>query len=931
MQHLVTLPVNIRQPFQYVLLVLFCTVMVDQTAQAQNSDETGEIIDEVTVTGSFIKREQSSNITVTLDSAAIDERGATNAREILETLTVGQPNELTSDSAGVFNPSFANFANLRSLGGQYTLTLLNGKRMPREPFTGTAVNLNTLPTSALQSVDALPDGASAIYGSDAISGVVNFITYTEFEGLSVSASTTQPTEGAGSDIVQGAFAAGLGNLGNDGYNVFISANYRDRGLYRFNDRGDFLAITPADAEQLGTPPVPGRFDALPGNFRQDGVILNPFDRNCNPPLQEPTGTGACFSTPFSNNFTVLNAEEQWSVFARGTVLLGDNHELALELTHAESEIQQRFGFGRVGNNIEPDNPIFPGNGITPVIPEFDLTRTVQFFQSLVPAFGERAQTVESDSNRVVLSLTGDVGGYNYEVWALRGEANTLRLQNQTTRAGRRCAFMQDGCGPEFQVNPYVSLEEQTDFVRDFLVSDVLLPNNPTNEGDTELTGFGVTLGGDLFELPAGTTQFAFAADMTTDEILLVELPTVLPTRNPNRALDDPSGGERDAWSVMFELLIPVLDNLEISTAFRYDDYDDVGGTFNPKFLVNYDVTDYVNLHASFGTGFRAPTLFDINNPQGFGLTSQQGATADPLLCSGTDPNRMPLFNDDFQSVCSGQYSTNTGGNPDLDPEESEAFSIGATFNIPLPIGDMGVQIDYWDYKIEDVVGTITPNAIFENLDTFGGFITRCDELTDEFLLERALRCDLPGQEQGSLNRIAFVDQFLQNLGTTETSGFDLKIDWFNEYEFGNLSVKYSGTIVDKFDIQRFDGDISNSRLDVAFENNPVFRYRHYLTLGWDKNDWSASLQHQFSQGYEDNNANVAPENFNSVDDYDLFHITGNYNITDNVTVGLQLRNIFDEEPPLSRATGGSISGPRDLRFYDSIGRRVVVTLRADFF
>ena len=166
-------------------------VLATQSVLAQ--DEAGAI-EEITVTGSLIKREESSQLVTSIDSEEIELRGATSAVEILDAITTGQAPLLTSNVASAFNPSYTNFANLRSLGGQSTLVLLDGRRIVREPFSGRAVNLNIVPTSLLDAVDVLSDGASSIYGSDAIAGVINFRTFDALEGIEYYVHSSNPVE-----------------------------------------------------------------------------------------------------------------------------------------------------------------------------------------------------------------------------------------------------------------------------------------------------------------------------------------------------------------------------------------------------------------------------------------------------------------------------------------------------------------------------------------------------------------------------------------------------------------------------------------------------------------------------------------------------------------------------------------------------------------
>ena len=269
MKKLIRRPTSGRQNFLFVPLILASLVLLAEPTTAQEDEE---YIDEIVTTGSLIRRETSSNIVVTLDTQDFIDRGVTNAFELLETIPQNQALEVTSNTLNLFNPSFANFANLRSLGGQRTLTLFDGKRVVRDPFAGIAVNLNSLPQTGISSVDVLPDGASSIYGSDAIAGVINFRMHEEYEGVGLNATSTFPTEGDGGELNRFSAIFGVGDLDADGHNFYVTASARLRDDLRAGDRdyldGPWGGVLHGVSEPGGDPSFGTRREAFPGNVRQ---------------------------------------------------------------------------------------------------------------------------------------------------------------------------------------------------------------------------------------------------------------------------------------------------------------------------------------------------------------------------------------------------------------------------------------------------------------------------------------------------------------------------------------------------------------------------------------------------------------------------------------------------------------------------------------
>ena len=291
-------------------------------------------------------------------------------------------------------------------------------------------------------------------------------------------------------------------------------------------------------------------------------------------------------------------------------------------------------------------------------------------------------------------------------------------------------------------------------------------------------------------------------------------------------------------------MLPITESLEVSASVRYDDYSDVGDTTNPKLLINYDVTPNFNLHASFGTGFRAPTLVDLFRARSLvGTIPANPEVFDRELC----PNGVPIDpQDDPFNVCDIRVNRISGGNLELKPEESETFAIGTQFSFDhdqTGFGSIAVALDYWDYSIDNVINAgIPPEAIFNDLDQFGGFIFRCSTFTEEEI-QGLNNC--PNDPALRFNDyIGAVQQTNANIGILETSGIDFKFLWDLPSEIGDWSFTYNATYVNDFDQEVYEGAGVQSRVNqfITRSFGPVLEYKHFATLRWSDDVWSAFLQ-----------------------------------------------------------------------------------------
>jgi iron complex outermembrane receptor protein len=327
----------------------------------------------------------------------------------------------------------------------------------------------------------------------------------------------------------------------------------------------------------------------------------------------------------------------------------------------------------------------------------------------------------------------------------------------------------------------------------------------------------------------------------------------------------------------------------------------------------------LNLHASFNTGFRAPTLYNIDTPNTLSIIVGT-IYDDPILCPGGIVNEV-AGGIDIRD-CGQRYQTLLGGNGNLGPEKSTAYSVGMDFQA---WEGLRVTVDYWDYSLEGKIGPLSHASIFGSPERFSDFLIRCSD-ADPALSSEVRTCAFGGGG----DPIAYVVQTNFNLGKTETSGIDLTAHWSGHWRAGQLFLNYRATYVADFDFERIPGDPMFSRAGLYFDGYPVPRYIHFLTLDWQWQHWSAQMQNRFVSGYKDCNAacGIAEEFFNDVSSYSLWGVALSYQFSEELLVSAHMENLFDTNPPFTN--GGQLCTGCDNRFADPTGLSFGLTIRGHF-
>ncbi|MDN3918886.1 TonB-dependent receptor plug domain-containing protein [Roseateles violae] len=861
-------------------------------------------LERVTVTGSAIKRlDAETAVPVTVFKMTdMKQQGLTTVEQIMSTLTASQASLGTSQAVGS-STGGASFADLRGIGANKTLVLLNGRRIANNAFDGSAPDLNMIPIAAIERIEVLRDGASSLYGTDAIGGVINFITRKDYVGGTVSAQYEVPEHGGGKGgQVNGGF--GFGDLDKQGFNVFGFVDFQKQD----NISGSQRPFNTRYAGGLSGSP-------MPGNYYQDpNVWYNPAAPDCtNGVFIIPAGDGtSCYMTT-SNFVDYIPKSERASAMVKGELKLGADHVLGAEYFITRSNVKTLiapvpYGFLPM-NRLRPDgtpNPYYPNNpALSPTFDDGLVGETMTEGGALIaPGYviarwrdmpnGQRGDSNTNKQQRLVLSLDGTVAGWDYAVGLSQ---NQNKVDEELISGYSNGPMIYEGVLTGV-INPFgeQSAAGQTLLNNAGATGLIMYAKGTTTIFDARVSRelgdwFGAGRGAGL----AIGTEFRkekFTQQANPDYATIVVDSTGI----------DPatySAGSRKVSALYGELNVPLMKSLDVTAAVRYDDYNDFGSTTNPKFSFRFQPSKEWLLRGSYSTGFRAPSLYELNAAQTY---TNSGTVNDPLLCptgSGSP------------AVCKAQFMVLNGGNTELKPEESKTATLGL---LVQPVADLSLGMDFWWLKVENLIGVIGDDSLFDpaNYNNFSQYYHRNPQGQ---LSTNGNQC--PGANCG------YVDVRQQNLGGINTNGIDLTGNYRLRSAYGTWTFGLNSTYVNKYEYQDFQNGPWNQNVGVYSGAGPVFRWQHTLTAVWAKDQFTAGATAYYKSGYIDSDPT------NKVSDYATLDLFGTWRPVKGAALTLGVRNATDRDPPLSYQTQVFQAG-YDPRFTSPIGRSYYVRGSYDF-
>jgi len=867
----------------------------------------------IEITGSLIKRlsVEGSTPVVSLSSAELAASGVSNAEQAVRFITQQQGGTVTSSSVSGTNGAAA-YASLRNLGEQRTLVLLNGKRIVSNPFSSVAVDLNTLPISAIVRVEVLPDGASAIYGTDAIAGVINFITHETYNKTSVDVQS-QVTQHGGGNVYSGGISLGTGEL-TKGWNVFGSFNYRESRPMLGTAR-DFSATSYLPERGFnGLSPT-----TFPANYTQTGTVpqgSNPsLAQGCQPPtsIRAPEANGSvirCFAD--TQGFTnTIPEQTQYSLFLKGTYLLGGDHKASAEYFLSTNVVTTQIAPSPESGLVVPStSPFYPTDS------RLDRTRPVSVSWRTVP-LGPRQGEQENVTQRLIGSVDGALSGWDYQasiLWSRAEVTNTFLNGYPMTQPLRNGT--QGISGAPF-LNPFGNQSAEG---LQYLTQNQVL--GQVQDGVGEMRSVFLSATRPVAKLAGGDLNVALAAESRAEEMVYrTDVPKVSQAASSGLA---GSGalreGKRDISAFVAEFVAPIAKGLELGAAIRTDSYSDFGNATNPKFTVRFQPNEFVLFRGSANRGFAAPTLTQLYSPQATTFTATR--YNDPVLCPNGNTSGSGVPSRD----CGIQFQRLTGGNTELTPEESRAWTIGFALQ---PQKEVNLSLDYWNYYVSNSIGSLSETAVFGDAAKYADLFVRCSQ-APEARRNAIGACNIPGGDP-----LAYIINTNLNLGDTKTTGFDLQLNWAPAAgPLGSFAFSTRATYINSFEFQVEKGGAWFNPLGNynAQYGGPVIRHQQITSIRWKRNDVTTTLTHRWLSGYQDQNLqsapfNVAPFNQNKVGDYSIFNLSATYSGFKSFVVQAGILNLFDTDPPFTNQISRFQARGYDDRFHNPLGRTFLVSLR----
>ncbi|USX25868.1 TonB-dependent receptor [Oxalobacteraceae bacterium OTU3CINTB1] len=876
-------------------------------------------IQRVEITGSSIKRVDAETALPVqiVGKAEIARTGATSTQELLQSIAAFSSAGGTTNATGAGTSTGGlSSISLRGLGSTRTLVLVNGRRLAAFAGSdGASVNVNAIPLAAIERVEILKDGASGLYGSDAMAGVVNFILSKRVDGIEITGGYGSPTESGGG---QNAKTSITGGYNTDKLSIVASAAFekekelfgRDRDYAKSATRLPYYNSTATGQGNIQGAFVPGKGPS--DNYIDGGAGYgNPLaiGNKCSSIRMVGVTTGG--GTPYcaydsGPDVGLTPKRELYNFTSNLSYKLNENHELFADLLYSQSKITQTYQPSPARSDFFESDGEFAKQGVDTALLLFPSNPAYQsiavpYLQSRgqnaligqplaitsrVFDYGPRQNVDTAKQSRVVMGAKGNVGFGDYEIAYNHNES---KLESAvTTGYFSQVAYAKIINGSSW--NPWAEGGVQSGALADQLkgatFSGTFLNAKSTSDAiDAKLSGEVPTIAGitPLYSVGLQSRQEKYITD-----------PSAAYQSGDISGLGGsvvPINRKRKVNSAFAELSIPVLKSVEVNLSGRDDKYDDVGNTFNWKSNVRWQPVKQLVLRASYGTGFRAPSLVDLWTPQTLGTSEQ--------------------FTDPVTGETGRQVNSLTGGNPNLKPEESKQYSFGAVWQ---PASTTSIGVDFFNIKITDILATPSAQEVVSRFragdPAYAGLVT------------------LRG------NNIASIRQTLANTGDATVQGLDVFGNWKDNFSFGKLEVNLNGTYMDKFDQTSPGGQVSHKVGTIvdstgtpvigAQNGGVILNWKHQLSATWSQGPWATTLIQNYRDGYEvGHDLNDNPVHIRSEAIYDA-NVT--YKGFKNVTLALGVKNMFDKQPdPIGSPVTNQFQAGYDINQYDPRGRFVYVT------
>lgn len=934
------------------------------TTQTQDDEDESEARQErVVVTGSLLRRDEYSSSSpiqvITAETATAE--GLIDATDIIQSQSVASGSTQINGNFGGFvveGGTGVNTISLRGLGAQRTLVIFNGRRIGPSGVQGQvgAVDLNVIPTSAVQRVEILKDGASSIYGSDAVAGVVNVITRRSIDAPELNVSFNVPYEGGGEQwSVDGAYGFNF-----DRGNAVISASYQKLEPLTFRDRDYFDCPQEYVYDRKGGT----RVDTIDPNTGRPICLLSitdAIDINAGPRLIYDEDLGDFRPSAFAEreyynekyrDTAVIPETERASIFATADYNFGWAEFFADALyTNRKTEQEYYRQFFPWASPADPQNPY--GNFARPItIAPFSTGVEIDYYSVTAGLRGDFGNMLQDWTWETAAVYSKSEGDYTRQTFPLNRVVDPIRdggAVNVGTPGNFQCFYIEDQDYADNGLNgTYVPCPVTYNyFTRDFVegniapdVLDFLIQDDSGSTSYEQLTLSGIVTGS-LFTLPAGDVGVALGVEYRDYE--LDDQPGFYSRNNMQWGLSSAgvTAGSDNVIEAFGEVEIPILagmpfaEELTLNVSGRVFEYDSYGSDSVYKAGLNYQITPSVRVRGTYGTSYRTPALYELFLGNQTSFLGQ--AAIDP--CDFSDPANPPANPNirqncltqvpaDYDPFGSSALITTGGGAGILDAETSEAITVGAIYTPTF--ANLSVAVDYFEIEVNDQIAQLGAGSIVSGCYASDSFPN--DALCQ--LFNRDLDPASPTYLQ-----ITDVNDSYVNINSQTNRGLDLTARYEHEFDLGDLIVDLQGTWTFEDNVELFGGidsdvDENNGTIgDPDFTANSRIQFvTGDVTLNWFTDFVSRTSNDEIFGGslfpYRDGQVRYFKQ---YTEPYFLHSVSAQYRADDwRVTFGVT--NVFDEAPPIVSTGAATRRGSVALvgTQYDYRGRSVFARLQKSF-
>jgi iron complex outermembrane receptor protein len=898
-----------------IALVASCSA----PAFAQTANDGTTNLDRIEITGSRIRQAsvESAQPVVALNRAEIEKKGYINVADILQDVTAaGAPSMSRANSLESGRDFGGMYVSLRNLGPERSLVLIDGRRMGVSAAGYS--DLASIPSSIVDRVEVLTDGASALYGSDAIAGVVNIITRKNFDGAEVNAYVGQYSEGDGQKT---SYSATFGKTFDRGW-VTVGGEYSDEDPILGGAR-EFTAYPNGPRH-----PTDGLSGVTPWGYATvDGKNLSVG------PGGDPTVLGNFKPADKANdantktNMSLLTGLQRKSVFANGGFSINDNLRLVADALYTERESTKQlagYPYQSTGGRalLSKDSAFNP------------FGRDV--------AFAHRTEELPRGTENNLTTKRASVGvegsfetGSRYWDW----NVSYMYNRNEGERIGTGSMYqpnVNQSVGPSFIDGQGVAhCGSVGNVVAGCTPWNPLAPMGYTGPGalgnqdvqDYLFTRFtdkmqsttkvaSANISGSLFSLSAGDIMGAMGFEHRSEEASYDPDPMV---RNGQIAgtSGQPTRGDYALNEAYLELQVPLLADmafareLSLDVAGRYSDYNNFGSTTNTKFGLKWKPIDSLLVRATYGTGFRAPTVENLyggtvttrdsyTDPcdTTFGAAANNAQVQARCRAGGVPANFRQLAADGNPATVPGQQGGTdftSGSNEALKPETAKTWTVGLVYS-PEFVSGLDLSLDWWKIRINDVIVGESATDMLNQC-----YVQGVDAACNRFTRSKSGK---------TIGQVSALDRTLLNAGYQETAGYDIAVRYrLPELAIGKFSVSWNTTYVDYLERKNDNADTTPVRQYAGWEGN--FRVRSNLNLDWQYGNfglgWTAryysSMQENCAYATECSNPGFSSpytgnQGINKVGSNTFHDIQMRYILPWNGTVSMGINNVFDHQGPI---------------------------------